>query len=125
MPYMDALLSYRPQRRRRAVALAAHTGPAADDAIVREPECARLTGLSRSTRWRMERAGHFPRRRRISPSCIGWLRSEILAWMASRCERPTLPRRWAPPAALDSAEHQRLQQACPGLAEAAHCSQRN
>ena len=29
--------------------------------IVREPECYRRTGLSRSTRWRLERVDLFPR----------------------------------------------------------------
>lgn len=57
---------------------------ALQDEIIREPECHRVTGLSRSTRWRLERAGLFPRRRRISPGCTGWLRSEILGWVASR-----------------------------------------
>jgi prophage regulatory protein len=54
------------------------------EGIVREHECRQLTGLSRSTRWRMERIGLFPRRRRISPGCTGWLRSEIAVWIASR-----------------------------------------
>jgi predicted DNA-binding transcriptional regulator AlpA len=58
--------------------------PAAWDEIIRESACAQLTKLSRSTRWRLERTGRFPRRRQLSPGCIGWLRSEILAWMASR-----------------------------------------
>jgi prophage regulatory protein len=52
--------------------------------IVREPECKHRTGLSRSTRWRLERAGGFPRRRRVSPGTTGWLDSEIAAWVANR-----------------------------------------
>jgi prophage regulatory protein len=56
----------------------------ARDGLIREPECARLTGLSRSTRWRLERVGQFPPRRRISPGCSAWLRAEVLAWIASR-----------------------------------------
>jgi prophage regulatory protein len=59
-------------------------GELQDDAIIREPECHRISGLSRSTRWRLERVGKFPQRRRISPGCTGWLRSELLAWVASR-----------------------------------------
>jgi prophage regulatory protein len=55
-----------------------------DEAIIREPECRRLTGLSRSTRWRLERDGLFPKRRQISPGCSGWLASEIRAWLAAR-----------------------------------------
>ncbi len=61
--------------------------PVADEAhggIVREPECRTLTGLSRATRWRLERTGQFPKRRKLSSNTIGWLRSELLAWIASR-----------------------------------------
>ena len=56
----------------------------ATDSIVREPECRMITGLSRVTRWRLEREGRFPRRRRLSSGAIGWLRSEIAHWVATR-----------------------------------------
>jgi prophage regulatory protein len=55
-----------------------------EDRIIREAECQRLTGLSRTTRWRLEREGKFPRRRRLSQNAVGWLLSEILAWRAAR-----------------------------------------
>ena len=32
----------------------------------------RMTGLSRSTAWREERAGRFPKRHRISPNSVAW-----------------------------------------------------
>jgi prophage regulatory protein len=54
------------------------------DRIIREPECKQRTGLSRSTRWRLERVDKFPRRRRLSEGCSGWLESEIAAWIAAR-----------------------------------------
>jgi prophage regulatory protein len=54
------------------------------DGFIRERECAEVTGLSRTSRWRLERAGEFPKRRRLSSGAIGWLRSEIAAWVASR-----------------------------------------
>src|SRR5436309_15621192 len=54
------------------------------DSFVRELECERITGLSRSTRWRLERAGRFPKRRRLSSGAIGWLRSELSQWVATR-----------------------------------------
>ena len=38
--------------------------------------------LSRSTIWRMERAGTFPKSRRISPNSTAWLESEVDAWIA-------------------------------------------
>jgi prophage regulatory protein len=54
------------------------------DAILREPEVLVITRLSRVTRWRMERAGQFPKKRRIGPHSVGWLKSEIVEWLASR-----------------------------------------
>lgn len=50
----------------------------APDRIVREAECKAISGLSRTTRWRMERSGDFPRRRRISQGAVGWLLSELM-----------------------------------------------
>lgn len=55
-----------------------------EDRFMREPEVRRLTGLSRTTRWRMERRGNFPHRRSLSANAVGWLSSEIQAWMAER-----------------------------------------
>ncbi len=54
------------------------------DRFIRERECRRVTGLSRTTRWRLERRGEFPKRRAISPNGVAWLLSEILSWQASR-----------------------------------------
>lgn len=49
--------------------------------LVREPECRMRSGLSRATRYRMELAGQFPRRRRITGRVSGWLDSELTAWL--------------------------------------------
>ena len=57
-----------------------------DDRFLREAEVARITGLSRTTRWRMERRGEFPRRRSISRNAVAWLASEIRAWMVERAQ---------------------------------------
>ena len=54
------------------------------DRFVRERECREVTGLSRTTRWRAERMGHFPRRRKISENTVGWLESELAEWLANR-----------------------------------------
>ncbi len=56
------------------------------DRFIREPECAQITGLSRVTRWRLERRGDFPKRRQISPNAMGWLESELMSWMKARAE---------------------------------------
>ena len=42
------------------------------------------TGLSRSTIWRLERRGTFPRHRRISLNAVGWIEHEVDAWIQSR-----------------------------------------
>src|SRR5687768_16519041 len=35
------------------------------------------TGLSRSTIWRLERRGDFPRHRRISANAVAWIEEEV------------------------------------------------
>jgi predicted DNA-binding transcriptional regulator AlpA len=44
-----------------------------------------FTGLSYSTIFRMEERGEFPARRQLSPGRVGYLRSEVEAWLISRC----------------------------------------
>ena len=56
------------------------------DRFMREPEVGRLTGLSSSTRRRLECAGLFPRRHRIARKAVGWLESEIQDWIRARAE---------------------------------------
>ncbi len=34
--------------------------------------------------WRLERAGKFPRRVKLSPQRVAWIESEIDAWIAAR-----------------------------------------
>jgi prophage regulatory protein len=54
------------------------------DRIIRERECKNRTGLSRATRWRLEREARFPKRRQLSAGAVGWLESEISAWVDAR-----------------------------------------
>lgn len=54
------------------------------DRILRWHELHDKVNLGRSTVWRMERDGLFPRRRQISPGSVGWLASEVDAWLQSR-----------------------------------------
>jgi prophage regulatory protein len=42
------------------------------------------TGLSRSTIWRMERRGLFPRHRRISLNTVAWSEKEIADWIQAK-----------------------------------------
>ncbi len=57
------------------------------DRFIREPECRRITGLSRTTRWRLERANAITMRRVISPNAVGWLDSEVQEWLRACAER--------------------------------------
>lgn len=52
-----------------------------EERLIREAECKQITGLSRATRWRMEKGGKFPKRRQISPGVTAYLASEIAAWL--------------------------------------------
>ena len=56
------------------------------DRFIREPECKKTTGLSRTTRWRLEQQGQFPRRKQISPNTVGWLESEVQKWLRTRSD---------------------------------------
>ena len=58
-----------------------------EDRFLREPEVCRMTGLSRTTRWRLERAGKFPKRIKISENASANLLSQIVAWMAERIDQ--------------------------------------
>jgi prophage regulatory protein len=53
-------------------------------AILDEPQVRALTSLSRTTRWRMERRGEFPKRVRLSPGRVGWRQADIEVWIGSR-----------------------------------------
>jgi prophage regulatory protein len=51
------------------------------DRLIDNPECERITGLSRTTRWRRERDRTFPRRLYLGRRTVRWRLSEIFAWM--------------------------------------------
>jgi predicted DNA-binding transcriptional regulator AlpA len=78
-----------------------------------------LTGLSRTTAWRLQKAGDFPLPVGISPGRVGWRESEISAWSASRRPgRRPVPaakpeRSFAPESAPARAETQAPEPALP------------
>ena len=49
-----------------------------------ERQVLRKIGVCRSTLWRYQKNGVFPKRRRIGPRRVGWLDSDVEAWMKSR-----------------------------------------
>ncbi len=52
--------------------------------LIREPIVLDRIGLSSTSRWRLERAGKFPRGIKISPGARAWLESDVDAWIAAR-----------------------------------------
>ncbi len=54
--------------------------------ILRLPEVKARTGLSRSTIYLRIAEGKFPPPINLGERCVGWLESEIDAWIAKRIE---------------------------------------
>jgi len=52
--------------------------------IMRLQEVMQTTALSRSTIWRLERAGTFPRRQRLAARAVGWVAEDVVAWLRAR-----------------------------------------
>lgn len=52
--------------------------------IIRPRDLPRETGLSRTTIWRLEKNGTFPKRIRLSAGAVGYRRAEVEAWRESR-----------------------------------------
>jgi len=71
---------------RRGHAQARGPPPSGDgEALLRWRQVSDRTGLSRASIWRLVRAGRFPRPVQImGPSTVGWVGSEIAAWVESR-----------------------------------------
>jgi prophage regulatory protein len=49
--------------------------------FVRRNQLKQITGLSASTVWRLETEGIFPKRRKLSAGTVGWLYSEVEAFL--------------------------------------------
>jgi prophage regulatory protein len=52
--------------------------------LLRFPAVRERTGLSRSTIWRLERRGIFPRHRQISLNAVAWSEKEIVDWIQAK-----------------------------------------
>lgn len=61
--------------------------------LLRIGEVCQRVGYSRVWLYRLERNGHFPARVQIGPNRVGWLASEVDAWIAAKAaERDTKER---------------------------------
>jgi prophage regulatory protein len=54
------------------------------DRLLRFPAVRERTGLSRSTIWRLERRGEFPKHHRIAPNIVAWRESDVSRWIELR-----------------------------------------
>lgn len=55
-----------------------------NEQIIRPRNIPTVTGLSRTSIWRLERAGNFPHRVQLSAGAVGWRMSEVQAWLDGR-----------------------------------------
>lgn len=82
----------------------------ADDRLLAWPAVQAVTGLSRTTAWRMQKAGDFPLPVLVSKGRVGWWESELAAWKLARApRRPAEPRLFEATPAVDAkrVEHSR------------------
>ena len=52
--------------------------------LLRRPEVERVTGLARSSIYRLMQSGDFPRPVKVGPAAVRWRESDIAAWLESR-----------------------------------------
>jgi len=52
--------------------------------IISKKEVVKISSLSYTTIWRLERAGRFPARVQLSDRRVGWYEDEIETWLESR-----------------------------------------
>ncbi|MFJ6024243.1 helix-turn-helix transcriptional regulator [Brevundimonas sp. NPDC092305] len=71
-----------------------------DDRLLQWSAVRDIAGISRTTAWRMQQTGDFPRPVPISPNRVAWWESELNAWKASRNIAPHIrPKPFKPPRA--------------------------
>lgn len=59
------------------------------DRIIRLPEVLRITGLSRTSLYRLKKKGQFPSSIKLGDWMVGWWESEVYTWLNNR---PVTPR---------------------------------
>lgn len=55
-----------------------------NDMILSKKQVVTITSRSATSLWRDVRAGSFPQPRQVGPGRVGWLQSEVMAWLESR-----------------------------------------
>ena len=54
------------------------------DRLLKRREVEEITGLSRSSIYRLMREGQFPRPVKVGPAAVRWRESDIMSWLDSR-----------------------------------------
>ena len=54
------------------------------DRVIRMKEVCQIVGLSKSMVFELAAAGKFPERIRLTDRAVGWLHSDVIAWLKSR-----------------------------------------
>ncbi|MBF0141443.1 MAG: AlpA family transcriptional regulator [Magnetococcales bacterium] len=72
-----------PQPRKPAIS-SSHPTTQPIDRILRNPEVRHITGLGRTSLYDLIRIGEFPNPVKLGPRTVGWLESQIRAWVDSR-----------------------------------------
>ncbi len=57
-----------------------------ENRILRVREVCLMTGLSRTTLWRLEKVGMFPKRMKLARQAVGWSWNQITKWLSSKDE---------------------------------------
>ena len=57
---------------------------ASRDEIIRPRNLPLITGISRTTTWRLEKLGQFPKRVKLSARTVGYRLSEVIVWLEER-----------------------------------------
>ena len=52
--------------------------------VLRTQQLREYIGLSRTTTWRLEKSGQFPKRVRLGQNSVGWLKGDVDTWLESR-----------------------------------------
>ena len=52
--------------------------------LLRRREVERITGMSRSSIYRLMHEGEFPRPVRVGPAAVRWKKSDITVWIEAR-----------------------------------------
>ncbi|WP_449226818.1 helix-turn-helix transcriptional regulator [Azospirillum argentinense] len=55
--------------------------------VLRFPQVKELVSFSRMHVDRLEKAGSFPQRIKLGANSVGWIESEVIAWVASKAEQ--------------------------------------